>query len=61
MVDTKSVGLCLLTSFLNIFGWMTLNNFVAITGILAALTTVIYNSINIYLKIKKKNGDGSNK
>lgn len=61
MVDNKSIGLCLLSSSLNIFGWMTLNNFVAITGILACVTTVIYNSINIYLKIKNKNGDGSNK
>jgi hypothetical protein len=62
MVDHKSIFLWVTNSFLTIFGLITLNTLAIVVGILAGVTTITWNVVNTYFRIKqgkkeKNNGD----
>ena len=53
-VDNKSLGMCMISIFLKVWGDMTLNEAATILAALAALTTIIYNVFRTYKEWKQK-------
>jgi hypothetical protein len=54
MADNKSVYLYLSTFVINIIGYITLNNIAIMVGIVAGVTTIVYNVVKTYKEIKNK-------
>lgn len=64
MIDQRSVIVCITSNFITILGLISLNALAIWIGIIAGVTTISWNLVNIYLKIKeskKNNGDRSGK
>lgn len=61
MIDHRSVFLWLTSNFITILGLISLNAIAIWIGILAGVTTVAWNVVNIYLKIKESKKDNANR
>lgn len=59
MIDHKSIFLWLASNSITILGLITVNSIAIGIGCIAGLTTIGWNVLNMYYKIKenKKNGD----
>jgi len=53
-VDSKSLGLCMMSIFLKMVSDVTLNDMATASAALAGLTTVFYNLQRIYKNSKNK-------
>ena len=53
-VDSRSIGMCLLSIILDINAQVTMNEASAILAALAALTTITYNAVRIWRETRKK-------
>jgi len=52
-VDSRSIGMCLLSIILDINAQVTMNEASAILAAIAALTTITYNAVRIWRETKK--------
>lgn len=63
MLDHRSIIVCLSSNLVTILGLISLNQAAIWAGLLAAITTVVWNVINSYFRIKerKENVNRTNK
>jgi len=60
MIDHRSILLWVTNGLVTIFGLITLNTIAIVIGILAGITTIAWNVVNTYFRIKEgKNKDGN--
>lgn len=53
-VDSRSIGMCLLSIVLDINAQITMNEASTILAAIAALTTITYNAVRIWRETRKK-------
>jgi len=53
-VDSRSIGMCLLSIVLDINAQLTMSEASTILAALAALTTITYNAVRIWRETKRK-------
>ena len=54
VVDSKSIGMCIVSILLDINAQVTMNEASAILAAIAALTTITYNAVRIWRETRKK-------
>lgn len=54
VVDSKSIGMCIVSILLDINAQVTMSEASAILAAIAALTTITYNAVRIWKETKRK-------